>query len=541
MAGDMAAEARIILSHAVYSLPPPHVCVRCIFRLFGVRGAPYSSPLLTGPVLRYFLSVKNDCQGAISENGHISFGLHTSEESDVDQKYCSICLGILQFPNELYLGERRSENNYSIDVFVEKIAESIKIENHEIDGFFLEVSIPPVIVANERSIWLYMKKKYHREAWFNDKFLHNQISLKDALRLSITEPLEKKLNVKCGANSFHICLMYANFDSTLSLQNLLRKVQSSKRMRTEKENVAHFAESLCSNGQIDSREQLCSKSDAASLKELNGLEDHIFCELFELPPKKVSNPGRLLISCYRMPMFIGGRYLKFSRKVSQTRWIIEDERMGEASVEEIVGTHALEICRADSYKFHAAGREDIDVRMLGSGRPFLVELSNARCLPSMVDVLQIAVKINSSDKKYVMVRNLKVVGSEAWNLMRVGEAEKQKQYAALVWISRPLMDEDLQIISSLNNMEISQSTPIRVLHRRSPLERKRIIHWMRIEKIVGSDQFFLLHLCTQAGTYIKEFVHGDLGRTSPNIGSILSCRAEILQLDVTDVKMDVII
>ncbi|KAF5201374.1 Pseudouridine synthase family protein [Thalictrum thalictroides] len=41
-----------------------------------------------------------------------------------------------------------------------------------------------------------------------------------------------------------------------------------------------------------------------------------------------------------------------------------------------------------------------------------------------------------------------------------------------------------------------------------------------------------------AGTYIKEFVHGDLGRTKPSIGSILGCRAEILQLDVTDVRMD---
>ncbi|KAH0448732.1 hypothetical protein IEQ34_022532 [Dendrobium chrysotoxum] len=509
MAGQMADDARSIFSRAALSLPPPHVsldllssgvCVRCIFRLFGVHGDFYSCPFLTGPGLHYFLKLQNGCQAGISENGHSSFGLHqcsTSEESDVDQKYCSICLGILQFPHDLYLGEGTSEDNFSIDVFVEKIAESIKIANYHIDGFFLEVSIPPVIVANERSIWSYMKKKYDSEAWFKNKSLYNQISLKDALRLSITESLEKKLGVKSGANSFHICLAYTNSEASLILQNSLRKVQSSNRRRTEKENVVKVVDQ-CGNGQVDSREQLCSKSDAAILKELSSLDDHTFFDLFELPPKKASNSCKLMITCYRMPMFIGGRYLKFSRKVSQTLWIIDDERMGEASVEEIVGTRALEICRGDSYKFHAAGREDIDV----------------------------------------MVRNLEVVGSEAWNLMRVGEAEKQKQYAALVWISRPLIDEDLQSISSVNNMEISQSTPIRVLHRRSPLERKRIIHWMKIEKIVGSSQFFMLHLCTQAGTYIKEFVHGDLGRTFPSIGSLLACRAEILQLDVTDVKMD---
>ena len=32
---------------------------------------------------------------------------------------------------------------------------------------------------------------------------------------------------------------------------------------------------------------------------------------------------------------------------------------------------------------------------------------------------------------------------------------------------------------------------------------------------------------------MKEFVHGDLGRTVPNISSLLQCPSDILQLDVT--------
>jgi tRNA pseudouridine synthase 10 len=46
----------------------------------------------------------------------------------------------------------------------------------------------------------------------------------------------------------------------------------------------------------------------------------------------------------------------------------------------------------------------------------------------------------------------------------------------------------------------------------------------------------------QAGTYIKEFVHGDGGRTTPNLGSLLSCDgpAEIIFLDVLEVHMDFI-
>lgn len=45
-----------------------------------------------------------------------------------------------------------------------------------------------------------------------------------------------------------------------------------------------------------------------------------------------------------------------------------------------------------------------------------------------------------------------------------------------------------------------------------------------------------VHLKLDPGTYVKEFVHGDLGRTVPSVGSLLNCRADILQLDVTNVE-----
>jgi tRNA pseudouridine synthase 10 len=38
----------------------------------------------------------------------------------------------------------------------------------------------------------------------------------------------------------------------------------------------------------------------------------------------------------------------------------------------------------------------------------------------------------------------------------------------------------------------------------------------------------LLHVLASAGTYIKEFVHGDLGRTVPNIGQIIASECDIL-------------
>jgi tRNA pseudouridine synthase 10 len=56
-----------------------------------------------------------------------------------------------------------------------------------------------------------------------------------------------------------------------------------------------------------------------------------------------------------------------------------------------------------------------------------------------------------------------------------------------------------------------------------------------------TPHFFLLHLVTSAGTYVKEFVHGDLGRTRPSVGELLSAgggarvAADILMLDVTGI------
>jgi len=33
-------------------------------------------------------------------------------------------------------------------------------------------------------------------------------------------------------------------------------------------------------------------------------------------------------------------------------------------------------------------------------------------------------------------------------------------------------------------------------------------------------------------SYIKEFVHGDFGRTKPNLGDLVNSETDILQLDV---------
>jgi len=72
-----------------------------------------------------------------------------------------------------------------------------------------------------------------------------------------------------------------------------------------------------------------------------------------------------------------------------------------------------------------------------------------------------------------------------------------------------------------------------VLHRRSQLVREKMVYKMKAEWI--NPHYFNLHVLASAGTYIKELVHGDLGRTAPSVGELLGSESDILQLDVTNV------
>lgn len=51
-------------------------------------------------------------------------------------------------------------------------------------------------------------------------------------------------------------------------------------------------------------------------------------------------------------------------------------------------------------------------------------------------------------------------------------------------------------------LEIEQLTPLRVLHRRSLLKRKRYIYSMSAVPL--NSNYFLLQVVTSAGTYVKE-------------------------------------
>lgn len=235
-------------------------------------------------------------------------------------------------------------------------------------------------------------------------------------------------------------------------------------------------------------------------------------------------------------VFVAGRYNKYSRHLPQTPWMVDGVRKAETSVQELVCPRIVEAFRASDMKFSSSGREDVDVLMLGNGRPFLLELLNPMNVSvSHSDLQGIESDINSGTDS-VAVNQLRRVSKNSSSLLKQGEEEKKKTYSALVWTKVEVTADRLSVLDQRKDLVIQQRTPIRVLHRRTLAVREKTIYSMQTELL--TPHHFRLTLVTQAGTYIKEFVHGDFGRTQPNVGTLLECDSDILSLDVLSVQLE---
>lgn len=96
---------------------------------------------------------------------------------------------------------------------------------------------------------------------------------------------------------------------------------------------------------------------------------------------------------------------------------------------------------------------------------------------------------------------------------------KHKQYVAVVFCEDPITPAAISKLETIKDLVIQQKTPVRVLHRRSLLTREKTIFGMKTTYV--NPHHFILEIEASGGAYIKEFVHGDLGRTRPNVGEIL--------------------
>ena len=298
------------------------------------------------------------------------------------------------------------------------------------------------------------------------------------------------------------------------------------------------------------------------------------------------------------PLYIYGRYRKLVRDLPQTRWpcrICKGREGGcEAcehtglrypdSVQDLIGKPVQDLIGGKDVVFHGMGREDIDVRCLGSGRPFVIEVREP--VSRTVDFEKMEEVVNNAAKG--MVEVLRCRSSTRKEVVRVKESDAEKSYEIRFKIinQEPIIQENALVIpdkkkgrrrrgrykkhvqkederkeeddtdsnkeesgeplpelpdlkktlDGLSGVNIEQRTPERVQHRRADRIRKRKVVNLDVKQI--EDDEVVLVLRTQSGTYVKEFVHGDRGRTQPSVAASLGRVCNVVELDVIEVHSD---
>ena len=242
-------------------------------------------------------------------------------------------------------------------------------------------------------------------------------------------------------------------------------------------------------------------------------------------------------------LYVSGRYRKLVRGIPQSRWLCRacdgkgcescnwTGKTYQESVEEFIGIPIQEMTEGEEIAFHGAGREDVDARMLGSGRPFVLEVKKPK--KRFIDLQKLEQTINKYAKKKVEVHKLRFADKDVVRRFKKAEAA-EKVYHVIVEFDRDVSDEALERIErTLSNATIHQQTPQRVLHRRANLTREKYIYKAKVKRL--SHNRAEMQIRCQGGLYIKELVTGDEGRTKPSVASILNTKATPLQLDVLGV------
>lgn len=262
----------------------------------------------------------------------------------------------------------------------------------------------------------------------------------------------------------------------------------------------------------------------------------------EVPPAQAQTPQP------RTNLWLESRYRKLRRGLPQTIFFCPtckgDRRrrngceqcggfgkLTKESVQELIARRLLPAMRAKAGTFHGAGREDVDVLMLGRGRPFVFEVVGARDPGVDLEALRLDIEQRAGGaielQPFVRVERQRVA---YWK-----QSHFDKIYRAEVAVAAEPSAANLAAAATFAG-ETVQRTPQRVAHRRVDLDRRRSLRILELRQI--APLLLELRVQCQHGTYVKEWISGDEGRTEPSLASLLAVPCLCAVLDVEEILTD---
>ena len=263
---------------------------------------------------------------------------------------------------------------------------------------------------------------------------------------------------------------------------------------------------------------------------------------FDRPEMRLEvGPGRE-VRVLPAPLFIGGRYRKLSRGIPASRWMhLACDGLGcdgcdytgnlcGPSVQETFSGPVLRATGGEKTYFHGLGREDIDARMLGLGRPFVLEVTHPR--KRSIDFGRLLQETALAGQGYCDLLKPRVVDRSVVKVLK--EARAEKTYRAWIVVDGELPRDSGEKLKTLAGQVVEQYSPRRVMHRRGRDSRRdrRVIDSNLIATI---DGHLVWEVRAESGTYIKELISGDDLRTRPSVSELLGVRASCVALDVMEV------
>ncbi|VDK88903.1 unnamed protein product [Dibothriocephalus latus] len=321
---------------------------------------------------------------------------------------CVVCFGLLQSLRISHAAAAAGPVESSGDV-ISQIIQVVMSSSYRFSGFQLNISEPADISLRDRAVWALLAERHQQaEPGGGDERLGDISAVADVavpakvVFRNLAYALIKEQLLKL--NGIHKALFESDipgwFDpsteqvSILVSFNLLDPSGVSKLYMDRLTDAVRqtcpprlWSSLLAAPKKSRRRRPFGRAVQELSPPEASTVSRTSIKQLLSLLPDNVFLQKLLSVEVSRVaPLVVAGRYVKLCRKLPQTPWILDGERKLETSVEELIAAPLVSAFGPGTkYNFVSSGREDIDVRCLGLGRPFMLEISNyAHTLASML-------------------------------------------------------------------------------------------------------------------------------------------------------------
>ncbi|XP_063907380.1 putative tRNA pseudouridine synthase Pus10 [Zophobas morio] len=406
---------------------------------------------------------------------------------------CTVCLGLFQDP---LIEEIMTHEDIS------------KIAEYKCQLYTVHITFPACVLIRDHSM------KIHLQRMFPETFNVEAVTkINHFWRQCVEHKLSKLLGKKCNPRTSKLTL---HFYTSYQLEN---------------EEVAFVQEFVKDNLVHPS-----SRHSVATL--LQSVPDEKFIQMVNIPPKVPFYSLDLAeFKVFSESIHLIGNYCKYSRKLLQMQIPddLADYTAGD-SVENIIVRAVKQVVgEIKQVSFQASSFDDPSVRVLGNGKTFHLQLFDPKFEEIPRSVCQKIEKIINKTK-VVRVTNLQQNNKKDISLAMDSENLSPRLFKALCLIQDfKNLDQCINAVNMYPNLMVNQKLPIRMLHQNRRYDlRKKKIYFMKATKL--RDNLIELELCIENGLNIREFIDGDLGRTSPSVSEIMRAKAGILALDVIDFR-----